>query len=57
MSNLDSALKMLREASDAQLKKLYVKKVATAMEPNKKEEEEELSEEDAELLKKMLDEE
>lgn len=53
MSHLETALKALRDSSDAQLKKLYVKK----KEPlPKKVEEDELSEEDAELLKQLMEE-
>jgi len=51
---LEQALKSLRDASDAQLKKLYLKKKEA---PEKEEDpstENELSEEDAELLSSLL---
>lgn len=51
MTHLERALQALRDSSDVQLKKLYVK---TKPEPEKKPEPDELSPEDAELLEQLM---
>lgn len=52
MSALETALQALRDSSDAQLKKLYVKTKPAPV--KKEEEEEELSEEDQALLAELM---
>ena len=53
--HLESALAALREASDVQLKKLYLKGKGKAEAPeDERKDEDELSEEDAELLKELM---
>ncbi len=51
-SNIDMAIRALRDASDEQLKKLYLKKKDKPEEEKK--EEDELSDEDAALLESIL---